>query len=137
MTAKEYLSQARHLDELINCRLRELEYWRHLAGSISGTRYDGMPHSPNRPTGAPFVRCLEKIDEIERDIDGKIDELVDLRKAVNVAIDAMENNEEQLLLRCRYLDNFSWENICHIMNVSLRTAHRIHGTALQNFHVPK
>ena len=28
MTAKEYLNQARHLDALINCRLREIDYWR-------------------------------------------------------------------------------------------------------------
>ena len=26
MTAKEYLYQARHLDALINCRLREIDY---------------------------------------------------------------------------------------------------------------
>ena len=26
MTAKEYLNQARHLDALINCRLREIDY---------------------------------------------------------------------------------------------------------------
>ena len=30
MTAKEYLNQARHLDALINCRLREIDYWRAL-----------------------------------------------------------------------------------------------------------
>ena len=28
MTAKEYLNQARHLDALINCRLREIDYLR-------------------------------------------------------------------------------------------------------------
>ena len=56
MTAKEYLNQARHLDALINCRLREIDYWRDLSSSVSGTRFDGMPHSPNRPTEAPFVR---------------------------------------------------------------------------------
>ncbi len=136
MTAKEYLSQARHLDEIINCRLRELEYWRHLADCVSGARYDGMPHSPNRPTEASFVRCLEKIDAIQRDVNVRIEELVDLRKTVNAAIDTMRNSEEQLILRCRYLDCLSWEHICRIMNVSLRTAHRIHGTALQNFHIP-
>ena len=56
MTAKEYLNQARHLDALINCRLREIDYWRDLSSSVSGMRFDGMPHSPNRPTEAPFVR---------------------------------------------------------------------------------
>ena len=36
MTAKEYLNQARHLDALINCRLREIDYWRDLSSSVSG-----------------------------------------------------------------------------------------------------
>ncbi|WP_298031055.1 sigma factor-like helix-turn-helix DNA-binding protein [uncultured Dysosmobacter sp.] len=136
MTAKEYLSQARRLDEIINCRLRELEYWRHLAGSISGTRYDGMPHSPNRPTEAPFARCLDKIDEIERDIDRRIDELVDLRDTINRAIDTMDNADERTLLRCRYLENSSWSEIGGRLHVSNRTVHRIHSSALANFSVP-
>lgn len=90
MTTKEYLSQAKRLDEIINCRLRELEYWRNLACSVSGGGFEER-HNPNRPTEAPFARCL---------------------------------------------DSLSWEDISRIMNVSLRTAHRIHGTALQKFPVP-
>lgn len=136
MTAKEYLSQARWLDEIINSRLRELEYWKRMAGSVSGMRFDGMPHNPNRPTDAPFVRCIEKIEALERDINRKIDELVDLRKAINARLDAMENNEERLLLHYRYLDGFPWEKIESMMNISERTAFRIHGNALEHFSVP-
>lgn len=42
MTAKEYLNQARHLDALINCRLREIDYWRDLSSSVSGSNFE--PH---------------------------------------------------------------------------------------------
>jgi RNA polymerase sigma factor (sigma-70 family) len=136
MTAKEYLNQARHLDALINCRLREIDYWRDLSSSISGTRFDGMPHSPNRPTEAPFVRCLEKIDEIQRSVEEKVAYLVRLKEEINTAIDMLENRDEQLVLRYRYLDDCTWEEISRMLNVSLRTVHRIHGSALQNFSVP-
>jgi len=136
MTAKEYLNQARHLDALINCRLREIDYWRDLSSSVSGTRFDGMPHSPNRPTEAPFVRCLEKIDEIQRSMEEKITYLVRLKEEINTAIDKLENRDEQLVLRYRYLDDCTWEEISRMLNVSLRTVHRIHGSALQNFSVP-
>ena len=61
MTAKEYLNQARHLDALINCRLREINYWRDLSSSVSGSNFE-QHYNPNKPTEAPFVRCLEKID---------------------------------------------------------------------------
>ena len=93
MTAKEYLNQARHLDALINCRLREIDYWR-----------------------AYLVR---------------------LKGEINTAIDALEMRDEQLVLRYRYLDDCTWEEISRMLNVSLRTVHRIHGSALQHFSVPE
>ena len=136
MTAKEYLNQARHLDALINCRLREIDYWRDLSSSVSGMKFDGMPHSSNCPTEAPFVRCLEKIDEIQRDVEDKVAYLVRLKEEINTAIDMLASRDEQLLLRYRYLDDFTWEEIARMLNVSLRTVHRIHGSALQNFIVP-
>ena len=135
MTAKEYLNQARHLDALINCRLREIDYWRDLSSSVSGSNFE--PHyNPNKPTEAPFVRCLEKIDAIQRDVAGKIAYLVRLKGEINTAIDALEMRDEQLVLRYRYLDDCTWEEISRMLNVSLRTVHRIHGSALQNFSVP-
>ena len=136
MTAKEYLNQARHLEALINCRLREIDYWKDLSSRVSGMRFDGMSHSPNRPTEAPFVRCLEKIDEIQRSVEEKVAYLISLREEINFRIDMLENHEEQALIRYRYIDGFTWEEIGLVLNVSLRTVHRIHGSALQNFSVP-
>jgi RNA polymerase sigma factor (sigma-70 family) len=135
MTAKEYLNQARHLDALINCRLREIDYWKDLSSGVSGSSFE--PHyNPNHPTEAPFVRCLEKIDEIQRSVEEKVAYLIKLRDEINSRIDMLDNREEQLLLRYRYLDGCTWEEIGQMLNVSLRTVHRIHGTALQHFPVP-
>ena len=136
MTAKEYLNQARHLDALINCRLREIDYWRDLSNSVSGSNFE--PHyNPNKPTEVPFVRCLEKIDTIQRDVAEKIAYLVRLKGEINTAIDALEMRDEQLVLRYRYLDDCTWEEISRMLNVSLRTVHRIHGSALQHFSAPE
>ncbi len=136
MTAKEYLNQARHLDALINCRLREIDYWRDLSSSVSGSNFE-QHYNPNKPTEAPFVRCLEKIDTIQRDVAEKIAYLVRLKGEINTAIDALEMRDEQLVLRYRYLDDCTWEEISRMLNVSLRTVHRIHGSALQHFSVPE
>ena len=136
MTAKEYLNQARHLDALINCRLREIDYWRDLSSSVSGSNFE--PHyNPNKPTEVPFVRCLEKIDTIQRDVAEKIAYLVRLKGEINTAIDALEMRDEQLVLRYRYLDDCTWEEISRMLNVSLRTVHHIHGSALQHFSAPE
>ena len=135
MTAKEYLNQARHLDALINCRLREIDYWRDLSSSISGSNFE--PHyNPNKPTEAPFVRCIAKIDTIQRDVEEKVAQLIRLRDEINSRIDLLTSHEEQLVLRYRYIDGCTWEEIGHMLNVSLRTVHRLHGTALQNFSLP-
>ena len=113
MTAKEYLNQARHLDALIHCRLREIDYWRDLSSSVSGSHFEEHLN-PNRPTEAPFVRCLEKIDEIQRCVEEKVAYLVELKEEINTAIDKLEDRDEQLLLRYRYIDNCTWEEISHM-----------------------
>lgn len=135
MTAKEYLNQARHLDALIHCRLREIDYWRDLSSSVSGSSFEEH-HNPNRPTEAPFVRCLEKIDEIQHSVEEKVAYLICLEEEINKAIDKLDNCDEQLLLRYRYMDNCTWEEIAAMLNVSIRSVHRIHGMALQHFSVP-
>lgn len=136
MTAKEYLNQARHLDALIHCRLREIDYWRDLSSSVSGSNFEAH-YNPNHPTEAPFVRCLEKIDEIPRSVEEKIAYLVRLKEEIDTAVDMLESRNEQLVLRYRYLDDCTWEEISRMLNVSLRTVHRIHGSALQNFSAPE
>ena len=93
-------------------------------------------HSPNRPTEAPFVRCIEKIDEIQHDVEKKVALFVEVRDEINTAIDKLVNREEQVVLRYRYLDSFSSTEISHMLNVSERTVYRIHGSALQNLSVP-
>ena len=66
----------------------------------------------------------------------KVSYLVKIKGEINMAIDNMNNRDEQLVLRYRYLEGFSWEEIAQMLYVSVRTVHRIHGSALQNFLVP-
>ena len=135
MTAKEYLNQARHLDALINCRLREIDYWRDLSSSVSGSNFE--PHyNPNKPTEAPLSDALRKSTPSRGMWRKRWRIWCVSRETINAAIDRLASREEQLVLRYRYLDNCSWEEISRMLNVSLRTVHRIHGSALQNFSVP-
>ncbi len=136
MTAKEYLKQGKLLDVQINSLLREIDYWRDLSTRVSGSSFE-VHYNPNRPTEAPFVHALKMIDETEREIDQKLQMLVKLKAEISRAIDRLSNREERMVLRYRYLNDCSWEEISTLMNVSERTVYRIHGTALQNFSVPE
>lgn len=136
MTAKEYLRQAYRLNERINSHIEELENLRDLSTRIQGVSYDEHIHSPNRPSEAPFVKILYKIMDYQERINKEIDALVDFKAEMEGAIEMLPNVDERLLLRYRYLDNHSWEEIGVLLNASVRTVHRIHSAALQNFSVP-
>ncbi|MCH3955333.1 MAG: DUF1492 domain-containing protein [Eubacterium sp.] len=137
MTPKQYLGQARHLDAMINCRLREIDYWRELSVSISQGKFDGMPHGSAQTPDAAFVACIERIDEAERDVAGKVAKLIDKREEIGRQISLLPSREEQIVLRSRYIDGYTWDEIAAILNVSTRTVQRIHGSALKNFSMPE
>lgn len=138
MTAKEYLKRAYLLDKQIQVEVKELEQLRDMRGTIQGCSYgEKIGSNPNRNLEAPFVKTIEKIWEYEQKIDARINRLVDLRAEINAAIEAMENPEERLLLKYRYLKKRDWEDIALELNVSYRTVHRIHASALGNFVVPE
>ena len=131
MTAKEYLKQAYLLDKQIQVEVKELEQLREMRGTIQGCSYgEKIGTNPNRNLEAPFIKTIEKIWDYEQRIDAQINRLIDLRSEINAAIESMENPEERLLLKYRYL-------ISYDLNVSYRTVHRIHASALNNFVVPE
>lgn len=136
MTAKEYLRQAYRLNELIDSRIMELERLRDYSTRLSSCNFEDVRVSKSRSTEAPFARVIGKIIDLEKVINYDIDRFVDLKTEMNTAIDRVSNVDERLLLRYRYLNNYSWDDIAQLLNVSGRTVHRIHSSALYNFSVP-
>lgn len=83
------------------------------------------------------MRYLGDIIEMENRIQKELCELVVLKNKIFSSLEKMENRDERLLLTYRYLDQASWEEIAGYLSVSMRTVHRIHSSALQNFLVPE
>lgn len=130
--AKQYLKQAYRLNELIECNKQELNDLNELKGSLPGIDYssDKVQSSPSGEAG--FTKIVAKIIELEKAIKDDIETMVSLKLEIRTVINAVQDNEEKLLLKYRYLNFMSWEDICEKMNVSMRTAHRIHTAALEN-----
>ena len=78
-----------------------------------------------------------KIIELENEINSDIDSLVDLKKEIVHAIDAVNNPELRTLLELRYLCFKSWEAIAREMEFNVRHVYRLHGEALKKVVVPK
>lgn len=136
MTAKEYLMQAYRLNELIESDVEELEHLRDLVGRITAPSF-GERVQTTGSSDPPFVKYLGEVIEMEQKIHSELCELVSLKKQISGSLERVENREERLLLTYRYLNNYSWQEICDRLNVSMRTVHRIHAAALQNFSVPE
>ena len=75
--------------------------------------------------------------EYQERINHEIDALVELKAEMEDAIEKLSNVDERLLLRYRYMDNQSWEEIGVLLSASVHTVHRIHSAALHHFSVPK
>ena len=129
MTAKEYLSQARYLDERINAKIKQVEALNTLATSATSV-LTGMPHSPNKAT-SKMANIVDKIVDLQAEINRDIDELVDLKKAIGELIKAVDCPEQQTLLEKRYLCFQSWEQIAVDMFYSMHYLYKVHNSALE------
>lgn len=136
MNAKQYLKQAYRLNELIESNQEELTALRESASSIPGIDYSKDKIQSGSVGDAGFTNIVAKIIEIENSINADINKLFDLKLQIRTVINSVENNEERLLLHDRYINFYTWEQVCEKMNISLRTAHRIHSIALSNVKVP-
>lgn len=137
MTAKEYLRQAYRLKELIDSDLSELERLRSLLTSVSSTNLSGVLSGGAGSTEPAFAKCIQKIIDLEKEVDEEIDRFVDLEKEIRGVINGVENPNERLLLRLRYTDFLAWERIAEQMSYSVMQVHRIHAAALRNVKIPK
>ena len=128
MTAKEYLSQAKFLDQRINSKIQQVAALNDLATKATST-LTGMPHNPNHATST-MEETITKIIDLQAEINQDIDTLVDLKRDLSATIKAVGNTEYQTVLEKRYLCFQSWEQIAVEMGYDLRWLYRIHGKAL-------
>lgn len=135
MTAKEYLRQAYRLDQKINSDLEEVAALREMASSVSSPQL-GDRVQTSRKGEAPFVRSLEKIMELEDKINREIDLLVDLKKEIRSVITTVEDTDERMVLKYRYIHNYTWEQIGNELHADARTVRRWHGSALTHVILP-
>ena len=134
MTEKEYLLQARYLDERIHSKIQQIESLNDLATSCSAVISD-MPRNPNHG-GSKMADAVIKIVSLQEEINQDINALVELKHQIMGVIKAVPNVEYQTLLEKRYLCFITWEQIAVDMNYSMQHIHRMHSAALKEITVP-
>lgn len=134
MNAKQFLRQAYKLNELIESDKEELENLRSLSESISGDMTQERVQTS--ASSDKIVNIIAKIVDLENEIHDEIEQLIALKKQIRDVINKLENINEKLVLKYRYLMFFQWKEICDKMHYSPRQIHRFHDSALENIEVP-
>ena len=92
-----------------------------------------MPKSPNR---ANIIEDgVTAIDEIESSINKDIDKLVGLRREIENKIEEVEDLKLRELLKSRYLDDKTWEEIAFRNNYTWQWAYKLHERALDKINL--
>lgn len=129
--AKEQLSQIKKTDRLIDRLLATVQTMR---SSLTSQSYELQPDRVQ--TSGPKDRMAEtfaRIDDLERKINARIDELIRLKADACDKISQIEDQDQQNVLMARYVQGERWEKIAVDLNFSIAQVYRLHGKALVNF----
>ena len=130
LTAKQYLNQLYRLNDLIDSNMNELKRLKELSTSIPSSGPSNSRGS--RKSEAAFARCVDKILDLEKDVSSEIVHLVSLEKEIRAVIGKVQESDQRLLLRLRYIEFLSWEQVAGKMSYSIAQVQRIHNRALKS-----
>lgn len=123
-----YLSRYRRINARINRLLEEQGRWREIAMRTTPS----MSQAPGGGgSGSPIERPMDKVLEIDAEINREIDELQTVRQEIRAALNQLEDENLELLMEYRYIDGLTWERIAEKMDYSRQWVFRLHGKALQ------
>ena len=134
MTAKEFLNQLYELQRQIEIKKQKAKYYRALADSVSSPGFEEH-YSASRNTEATFVRYLNKVSELEYEIKEDSIRLDSLKDEIDLAINVIEDENEAMVLRYRYVMMWSMNKIAKEMHYTLRWAQMIHVKAVTHFEI--
>ena len=130
MTAKEYLSQARRLDQRICSKLEQMDALRSLAQKVT-TSLNGERVSHTRNVSS-LEDTILRLMETENEMNQSVNALLSLRIEIGKQISALNDPDCILVLEKRYLSYQSWEKIAADLEFTVRWVHRLHAKALQS-----
>lgn len=129
MKAKEYLLQARYLDQQIQAKVNEIQRLNDLATHMTAVMSD-MPKAQGGSTSR-MEDTIVKIVDYENEIQSDLDRMITLKQEINESIRKIPETEYQLVLQERYLQMYPWEDIALDINRKVRWVQVIHGRALE------
>lgn len=128
---KEYLRSYRKAlrrEERILDEIQELRMNKMFPSAVN----DGMPRGSEQSDLSNYIVAL---DEMIEELKNERLERAKLRQRIERDIRALDNEDEQEVLRLRYIKDLKWEEVALELNYSWAHTHRIHGEALGHFQI--
>lgn len=135
MTVKEYLNQAYRLEEKIEADLEEIERLKGLRFKLSGSNLKTDFVQSSKSNNAPFEKCVEKLIDLQNELCSEVEELINFKNDINHLIETIENEDEKLVLKYRYIQNLTWEEIGRKLHADRTTLYRWHKKAIEKIKV--
>lgn len=131
MTAKEYLHSIKIKDAIINNLQHDKEGLREMLYSLGGTN-EGERVQSSRDNDK-FGTLYSRIDEKEREITRRIDELIDFKLKVSDEINALPDSRYSAVLHKRHIQFQSWGRIAGDLNYTVQYVQKLNGEGLLMF----
>lgn len=130
MKAQEFLRQVRKLDLQITNKLIEKRQWRDIALGITANMDGERVQSSGGKS--KMADAVNKCVDIESEVDGLIDKLIDTKKEVIQAIEQLDSPTEYDVLHRRYIQFMSLQDIADHYKKDYGWATTTHGRALKS-----
>lgn len=131
MDKKRYLRRGYRINLEIESKKEVLEELKANLDGIKAIHFSEKVQGGDISSDNAMFNRINKLMEVEKDLASLYDTQVELNEKIN----KVEDFNERMVLRYRYILNYTWEQISVKMGYSTRQVIRIHGEALKNFEI--
>lgn len=131
MDKKRYLKKGYRINLEIEAKKEVLKELKANLDGIKSVKFSEKVQGGDILGDNAMFNRINKLMEIEKDLA----KLYDIQVELNDKINKVEDFNERMVLRYRYILNYTWEQISEKMGYSSRQVIRIHGEALKNFEI--
>ena len=123
---KNYIETKREIEIIKD----KIEYLEENKTSIKSMIIDDMPKGSNTENDR-LGELLGKIEELLNIYNEKQIRLIKQQMKIEDAIDKLEEATDRNIMRLKYIDGYTWERICVVLNYSWNGIHKKHRKILE------
>ena len=125
---KMKLNSVLNTDKLIDAKLEDIKELRRRLQDVKSPSFGDRVQSTKDPD--KFTNVINKIIELEKEVNEDIDKLIDNKNACRELIESLESNFYKVMLYKIYFEGKSLRTVADSLNVSVRQIARIRNKAI-------